>query len=74
MCLFDFRNIGAKLYNFKKLQVNVEFYQNECHPKNAPDTRRTCANATDMWSQWVAGWPNSMAGQPHFAASREFPW
>jgi hypothetical protein len=27
--------------------------------------RRPCANATDMWAQWVAGWPNFLAGRPH---------
>jgi hypothetical protein len=66
-CLFDFRNIGAKLEHFKKLQGNVEFYQNKCHPRNAPDMRRPCAKATDMWAQWLAD-------QPQFAASHEFPW
>jgi hypothetical protein len=36
------------LEHFKKLQGNMEFYQNKCQPGNAPDTRRTCAKATDM--------------------------
>jgi hypothetical protein len=47
---------------------------NKCHPENAPDTRRQCAKATDVWAQSVAGWPISLAGWPHFVASHEFPW
>jgi hypothetical protein len=35
----------------------MEFYQNKCHPENAPNTRRPCAKATDLWAQWVAGCP-----------------
>jgi hypothetical protein len=53
---------------FKKLQENVDFYQNKCHPRNAPDTRRLCAKATDMWAQWVAGqtlWLACPTLQPH---------
>jgi hypothetical protein len=52
------------LENFKKLQGNVEFYQNKCHPGNAPNTRRPCAKATDVWAQWVAGWPVNPTFQP----------
>jgi hypothetical protein len=48
---------------------NEELYQNKCHPRNAPDTRRLCAKATDMWAQWVASRPNSLVGRPHFVAS-----
>jgi hypothetical protein len=73
-CLFDFRDIGAKLEHFKKLHENVQFYQNKCHAGNAPNTGRPCAKATDVWAQWVAGRPNSLADQPHFVGSREFPW
>jgi hypothetical protein len=58
----------------ERLQENVEFYQNKCHSGNAPDMRRPCAKATDVWAQWVAGRPNSMASRPHFAASCVFPW
>jgi hypothetical protein len=43
------RNICAKLEHFKKLQGNVEFYKNRCHPGNAPYTRRPCAKATNVW-------------------------
>jgi hypothetical protein len=39
-CLFDFRNIGAKLEHFKKLLGNLEFHQNKCHPGGVPDMRR----------------------------------
>jgi hypothetical protein len=28
------------LENFKKLQGNLEFHQNKCHPRDVPDTRR----------------------------------
>jgi hypothetical protein len=38
------------LEHFKKLQGNVEFYKNKCHPRNALDMRRLCAKATDMWA------------------------
>jgi hypothetical protein len=27
-----------------------------------------------VWAQWVADRLNSLAGRPHFVASREFPW
>jgi hypothetical protein len=47
LCLFDFRNIGAKLEHFKKLHGKLEFHRNECHPGNAPNMRRQCAMATD---------------------------
>jgi hypothetical protein len=43
------------LEHFKKLQGNVEFHQNKCHPGNAPDMRRPCAKDTDVWAQWMAG-------------------
>jgi hypothetical protein len=36
------------------------------------DMRRQCAEATDQWSQVVAGWTNSLADRQHFAASRGF--
>jgi hypothetical protein len=42
------------LEHFKRLQRNVEFYQNKCHPGNALRTRTPCAKATDVWAQWVA--------------------
>jgi hypothetical protein len=34
--------------------------------------RRLCAKATDVWAQWVAGRPNSLAGRPHYATSVSF--
>jgi hypothetical protein len=43
------------LEQFRKLQGNLEFYQNKSHPENAPDTRRLCAKAINVWAQWVAG-------------------
>jgi hypothetical protein len=56
-------NIGTKLEHFKKLQGNLEFHQNNCHPGNVPEMRRQCAKAANQWAQGVAG-------QPHFAASK----
>jgi hypothetical protein len=62
-CLFDFRNIGTKLENFKKLQGNLKCHQNKCHPGNVPDTRRQCAKAIDQWAkEWPASQTPSMAG------------
>jgi hypothetical protein len=46
-CLFDFKNIGAKLEHFNKLQEKLEFHENKCHHGNTPDMRRQCAKATD---------------------------
>jgi hypothetical protein len=56
-CLFDFRNIGTKLENFKKLQGNLEFHQNKCHPRDVPDMRRRCAKAADQWAKGAASRP-----------------
>jgi hypothetical protein len=39
-CLFDFRNIGAKLEHFKKSQGNLEFHQNKCHYGDVRDMMR----------------------------------
>jgi hypothetical protein len=36
-CLFDFRNKGTKLEHFKKLQGNLKFQQNKCHPEGVPN-------------------------------------
>jgi hypothetical protein len=69
LCLFDFRNIGAKLEHFKKLQGNLEFYQNKCHPGGVPNMRRQCAKAADQWAQGVAGRPNPLACQPHLTTT-----
>jgi hypothetical protein len=44
------------LEHFKKLQGNLEFHQNKCHPKGVPDRRRQCEKAADQWAQGVAGW------------------
>jgi hypothetical protein len=52
------------LKHFKKLQGNDEFYQNKCHPRNAPNTRRPCAKATDVWAKWVTSRPNSPGSPP----------
>jgi hypothetical protein len=43
------------LEHFKKLQGNLEFHQNKCHPRDLNDTRRQCAKAADQWAQGVAG-------------------
>jgi hypothetical protein len=43
------------LENLKKLQGKLEFHKNKCHHRNAPDTRRQCAKATNQWIQGVAG-------------------
>jgi hypothetical protein len=67
--LFDFRNIGAKLEHFKKLQGNSEFHQNRCHPRGVPDMRRQCAKAADQGAQGVAGQANPLASRPHLTAS-----
>jgi hypothetical protein len=56
--------------HFKKLQGNLEFHQNKCHPRNVPDTRRQCAKATDQWAQAVASQPNPPGRSAHFVASR----
>jgi hypothetical protein len=61
-------NIGSKLEHFKKLQEKLEFHQNKCHPRNAPDMRRNCAKAIDQWAQGVAGRPHFLAS--HGLASR----
>jgi hypothetical protein len=45
-----FRNIGAKLEHFMKLQGNLEFQQNKCHHGDVPDRRRQCAKAADQWA------------------------
>jgi hypothetical protein len=50
----------------------MEFYQNKCHLGNAPDTRRPCVKATDVWAQWVADRPNSLAGRPHLQLPMSF--
>jgi hypothetical protein len=71
LVLLDFRNIGAKLEHFKKLQGKLEFHQNKCHHGNAPDTRRQCAKATDQWAQGVAGRPNSQVAGPTLCALQE---
>jgi hypothetical protein len=55
--------LSTKLEHFKKLQGNLEFHQNKCHPGNVPDTRQ-CANATDQWAQGVAGRPNPWLVSP----------
>jgi hypothetical protein len=71
-CIFNFRNIGAKLEHFKKLQGKLEFHQNKCHHGNAPDMRRQCAKATDQSAPGVVGRPNSLSGWPTFVACRGF--
>jgi hypothetical protein len=68
LVLFDFRNIGAKLEHFIKLQGNLEFHQNKCHPGSVPDMRQ-CAKAADQWAQGVVGRPNPLTDRPHLAAS-----
>jgi hypothetical protein len=35
--------------HFKKLQGNLEFHQNKCHPGGVPGTRQ-CAKAVDQWA------------------------
>jgi hypothetical protein len=45
------------LEHFKKLQENLEFHQNKCHPGDVPDTRRQCAKVTNQWTQGVADCP-----------------
>jgi hypothetical protein len=52
------------LKHFKKLQENLEFHQNKCHPRDVPDTRRQCAKATDQWARGVAGRPGFMSVWP----------
>jgi hypothetical protein len=49
------------LEHFKKLQENLEFNQNKCHPGNVPDTRRQCAMAASQWAQGVVGRPNPLS-------------
>jgi hypothetical protein len=43
------------LEHFKKLQGNLKFHQNKCHPGDVPDMRRQCAKVADQWAQGVAG-------------------
>jgi hypothetical protein len=45
------------LEHLKKLQGNLEFQQNKCHPGDVPDTRRHCANTVVQWALGVAGRP-----------------
>jgi hypothetical protein len=54
------------LEHFKKLQENLQFHQNKCHPRDVTDMRRECAKAVDQWAQGVADRPNPLAGQPRF--------
>jgi hypothetical protein len=54
------------LEHFKKLQENLEFHQNKCHPRDVPDMRRQCAKAANQWAQGVAGQPNPLANQSGF--------
>jgi hypothetical protein len=49
---------------FKKLQGNLKFHQNKCHPGDAPNMRRQCAKAANQWAQGVTGQPNPLAGRP----------
>jgi hypothetical protein len=49
-----------------KLQGNLEFHQNKCHPGDVPNMRRQCAKAADQWNQGVAGQLNLLAGRPGF--------
>jgi hypothetical protein len=72
--LFDFRNTCTKLEHFNKLQGNLKFHQNKCHPVNVPDMRRQGAKATDQSAQGGPAdqtpWPASptllpLAGRLH---------
>jgi hypothetical protein len=49
------------LEHFKKLQGNLEFYQNKCHSRGVLDTRRQCPKAADLCSR---GWPPGPTLQP----------
>jgi hypothetical protein len=60
----DFRNISAKLEHFRKLQENLLFHKNKCHPGDVPDLRRQCAKAANQWAQGVAGRPGFMSVWP----------
>jgi hypothetical protein len=46
------------LEHFKKLEANLEFHHNKCHPEYVPNMRRPCAKAADQWDQGVASRPN----------------
>jgi hypothetical protein len=67
-------NIGTKLEHFKKLQGNLEFHQNKCHPRNIPDMRRQYAKAADQWAQGVAGRPNEATYETSTSISGAIPW
>jgi hypothetical protein len=58
------------LEHFKKLQGNLEFHQNKCHPRNVLDTRRKYTKAANKWAQGVVGRPGFMSVWPAASCTR----
>jgi hypothetical protein len=60
-CLFDFRNIGAKLEHFKKSQGNWKFHQNKCHPgmyvTRGDRVQRSLTSGPRGWPANQIPWP-----------------
>jgi hypothetical protein len=51
------------LEHFKKLQRNLEFHQNKCHPGNVPDMMRPCARPLTSGPRgWSTGQTPCLAG------------
>jgi hypothetical protein len=48
------------LEHFKKLQENLEFHQNKCHPGGVPDMRRQWVKAANQWALGVADHPTPL--------------
>jgi hypothetical protein len=69
------------LDHFKKLQGNLEFHQNKCHPGDVPNMRRQCAKTIDSWSQGVACqlgflsvWPAASCTRVYMRRGRPRRW
>jgi hypothetical protein len=62
----------VKLEHFKKLQGNLEFHQNKCHPRDVHDMRRHVQRPLTSGPRGVAGRPCFISVWPAASCARVY--